>query len=233
VSDSDAPDVTAAPPLPPLWKRIVDAFVEPTRLGDALAARPVWVTALLVGVALVVASSLLIPADVWQDMMRTQMSAGGREVPEGMAGVSTTVFRVWAVVGGLIFWPVWTFLVAGVVTLVFAFILGDEGRYRQYLALTSHALLIAAIGGLLVTPLRIAQSDPQLTLSVGTFLGLEGGYLQRYLAGLDLFMLWAYVVLGIGVSRVDRSRSPGSAVAILMVFVLAVTALFALIPRPA
>lgn len=233
MSDNEAGEAVAAPPLPPFWKRVVDAFVDPGRLGEALAARPAWASALLLGVALVVASSLLIPAEVWQDMMRAQMSASGREVPEGAGAMGTTLFRVWAVVGGLIFWPVWTFLVAGIVTLVFAFILGDEGRYRQYLALTSHALLIAAIGGLLVTPLRIAQANPQLTLSIGTFIGLEDGYGARFLSGLDLFMLWSYVVLGIGVSRVDRSRSAGSAIAILMVFVLGVTALFALIPRPA
>jgi hypothetical protein len=207
--------------------------VSPGNLGDALAARPVWFTAMALGGVLVVAGTLLIPAEVWNEMMRAQFLAQGREMPEGAMAFSGTLFRVSSAVGGVIFWALWAFLVSGVTTLIFAFILGDDGRYRQYLSAVSHAFMIAAVGGLLTVPLKIAQSNPQLTLSIGTFAGdLGGGYLDRFLKTLDLFMVWSYVALGILVSRIDTRRGAGSAVSILIVFLLAVTALFALIPRP-
>jgi hypothetical protein len=223
---------TTATASPPLWVRVYRTFVEPARLGDDLAAYPRWGAAMLLGAALVTLSSLLIPAEIWQEMMREQLLASGREAPEGAAEIGATVFRIWAVGGGLVFWALWSFALAGLVTLLFAFILGDDGRYRQYLALTTHALLIAALGALLTVPLKIAQGSPQLTLSIGTFFPIEAGYLARFLRGLDLFALWSYVVLAIGVSRVDRSRSVASAAVILLVFAVAITALFALIPSP-
>ena len=77
------------------------------------------------------------------------------------------VMRISAVVAGPIMYCVMAFLFAGVATLVFSFILGDEGRYRQYLAVMSHAMLIPSFIGLLLVPLRIAEQNPQLTLNLG------------------------------------------------------------------
>jgi hypothetical protein len=46
---------------------------------------------------------------------------------------------------------------------------GDRGRYVQYLAVVSHVLIIGAVGGLLLVPLRLFQQDPSLSLSPGAF----------------------------------------------------------------
>lgn len=234
--DGTGPDAGPArrPDTPaPLWRRILWAFIEPAGLGDELSRRPHWFGAFAVGGLLTVASSLLIPGEIWQAMMREQIMAGGGEMPEGALEMGATVFRVWAVVGGGIFWAIWTLLVAGLTTVAFAFFLGDGGRFKQYLAATAHALLIVALGALLLVPLRIAQESPQLTLNVGTFFGdLGSGYLARFLNGLDLFLLWSFAVLGVMASRFDRRRSVGSAVAVLYVGLLALVALMAFIPRP-
>lgn len=230
--EKNSPLVHDAPPVP-FWRRAPWVFYAPARLGDELARHPRWVGAVLLGAALVVVSTLLIPAELWQEMMREQMMAAGQEAGAGATEMGATVFRISAVVGGAIFWFIWTLLLAGVAAVAFGFILGDEGRYRQYLAATSHALLIAAVGGLLTVPLRIAGGNPQLTLNVGTFFGdLGSGYLARFAAGLDLFMLWSVFVLAVIASRLDKGRSVASAATVLYVLVLALTALFALIPRP-
>jgi hypothetical protein len=208
-------------------------FVAPARLGDEVAEHPRWAAAMVLGAVVTAVASLLIPVELWQEMMRAQFVATGQEPPPGAAEMGASFFRAWAIGGGTIFWAVWNFLVAGVATVAFAFLLGDSGRYRQYLAGTSHALLIAAAGGLLTVPLRIAASDPALTLSVGTFFGdLGSGYVARLLSSLDLFLLWSVFVLAIAASRIDRGRSVGSAAGVLYVMVLGVMALMALIPRP-
>jgi hypothetical protein len=217
--------------VPSIFKRLVDVFLRPAELFDTLRERPVWGGALVLGAVFVVASMWLIPAEVWTEMLRAQM-ADQPAAAEALEGVGATLMRVFAVGGGLVFWAVWIFLVAGIATLVFAFFMGDEGKFKQYLAVTSHALLIAAVGGLLITPLRIAQADPQLTLSIGTFLPAGESYLHRFLSGLDLFMIWGYVVLAMGASRIDTRRSVMSATVVMMLFVLVTTALFALAPRP-
>lgn len=209
-----------------LLNRILLTFTAPGALGDSLRVHPVWFVVALLGAVMVVGATAAIPADIWAEFMRTQTLARGGTVQEGAA--TAELFRIIGIVGAGLAWFVILFAFAGVLAFVFAFVLGDEGRYRQYLSALAHANLIAAVGALAVTPLRIARRDPQLTLSVGTFVEgfLQDGFLLFWLRGLDLFALWSWVVLAILVSRIDPRRSTGSAVAILlsllMVIMLAV-----------
>ena len=211
--EATEPVGTSEPPGP-LPLRVVRVFVAPGRLFAALRQRPLWLTATLLGAVLVVLSTALIPADIWDETMRRQMLQAGQEMPEGVD--FGTIQRVAAVVFSGVFWFIWVFLMAGVLSVVFAFVLGDDGRYKQFLAVTAHALLIPAIGGLATVPLRILQRDPQLTLNVGLFLNLESGYWANFFTTLDLFLLWSYVVMAAGVHEIDRRRSWGSATAIIL-----------------
>lgn len=221
------------PPLPPFWRRTVQIFIEPGALGEALRATPAWFGAFALGAVLVVIGTIFIPAEVWMEMTRQQLQASGQALPEGAGEMSGRFAQIGALVGGPIFWAIWIFLLSGILLGLFSFILGDDVRYKQILACVSHAMIIAAVGGLVTLPLRIAQSNPQLTLSVGTFMGqMENGWLARFLMGLDLFALWSTVVMGILISRLDPRRSTGSAVTALLVLTLGLTALIALIPRP-
>ena len=92
----------------------------------------------------------------------------------------------------------------------------------------AHASLIGAIGGLLVLPLKIAQADPTLTLNLGLFVpGDPDSYPMRVLRSLDLFLLWSYVVTGLGISKVDRRRSWGSAAVFMILFAIGFALLIA------
>lgn len=220
---SDAP--VAAPPL---HRRVLAAFVSPDRLFAALRHDPRWAGALLLGAALVLASTALIPPEVWQAFTREQLAAQGRALPEGFDFGS--VQRVFALVAGVMGWVAFTFLAAGVVTFTFAFVLGDEGGFRQYLAVVAHAFLVPAAGALLTTPLKIVQADPSLTLNLSLFaVGLDpDGYPMGVLRLLDLFQLWGWVVVAVGVHEIDRRRDVGTAAAVLLAFALAIALVFAL-----
>lgn len=219
-----APDEAA--PLPSLPVRLVQVFVSPGALFDRLKERPVWFGALLTGAVLVAVGVLGIPAEVWGEFMRAQLLESGQPVPEEL-GAGGGFIRIFGVVGGVVGWFVWAFLLAGIATVVFAFLLGDDMGYRQLLSGVAHALLITAVGGVVTLPLKIAAADPQLTLNVGTLLPFADGWLGAWLRTMDLFALWSSVVLGIAVSRFDRRRSAGVAVSILVALSLAIGAVFA------
>ncbi len=120
--------------------------------------------------------------------------------------------------------PLITALMAGIVALLFLFVLGDQGTYRQHLAVVAHSFLIPALGTAALLPLRILARDPQLRLSVGTFLPfLEDGWIATGLGWLDLFALWAWVLVGLGASKLDPERSWGSATSLLLALVVVVT----------
>ena len=218
---------TSTPPDPPFLQRVVKVFFSPGELFLWLRKKPVWGMALVLGGLLLGLSLALIPSDVWVEFSRAQMAARGQDVPGGFGG-SGTLFRIFSIVGGLAGWFIWAFILAGILTFGFAFVLGDEGRYAQYLSVVAHALLISAVGAVVTAPLKIAQADPTLTLNLGTFLPLlEDGFLFRFLRLLDLFALWGYGVMAVGVTKIDPRRGLGSAMAVLYGFAVVVALAFA------
>lgn len=215
--------------LSPFPMRVVEVFFSPGKLTAALAEHPVWAAALVFGIALMLAQTLLIPADVWQTMVREQMIAQGQD-PNAFKG-GGTMFRLFGLAGALIGYPLMVLITAGLTTLVFAFVLGDEGRFRQYLAVTTHALLITLVVGMALLPLKIIQQDPRLTLNLGTFLVfLKKGYVYRWAKMMDLSNVWAWLVIAQGVVAIDKRRTFRSAAMIVLVMFLIFTALIALLP---
>jgi hypothetical protein len=216
--------------LPSLPVRLVKVFFSPGELFQALRENPVWFWALAVSAVLIGASMALVPVEIWEQMLREQAmeqaARSGRAVPEGLEAGSS-VFRVISILAPIIMTLVWAFILAGVVTLVFGFLFGDEGRYTQYLSVVSHAMIIGALGALVTVPLKIAQQDIEVTLSVGTFFTfLEEGYLSRVLRMLDLFQLWSYAVMAIGVTKIDPRRGLGFALVFFGVLALAFALIF-------
>jgi hypothetical protein len=223
---------TAAPvtPLSPFPKRVLEVFISPGRLMDGLAAKPAWGAAMILGLVLLMLPVLLIPPEIWLTMVREQMIARGQD-PSRLPATGASVFRIGALISVPIVYLVSTMIFAGLITLLFSFIMGDEGRFKQYLASLTHAMLIPAIIGLALVPLRIAQADPRLTLNVGTFLFfLPEGYLLRWATMMDLSMLWAWLVVAQGAHAFDRKRSFSSAAVTVLVVFVVTTALFALLP---
>ena len=118
---------------------------------------------------MVAGSMALIPADLWVQAMREQAAARGGEIPEAISTMGP-LLQLGTVLSTLVFYCAWAFLLAGILTVVFGFLFGDDVSYRQYLSVVSHGLFITAVGGALLLPIRVMLGDPRMTLSVGTFL---------------------------------------------------------------
>jgi hypothetical protein len=216
------------PALPPFYKRVVDVFFNPAQLGRALKDHPAWGVAMLVGAVLVAAMVVLIPADIWAEMQRQAILRSGQQMPEVPATMET--FMKWArPLGGAFGMAVSEFVYAGVITLVFVFVMGDEGRYRQYLAVVTHAWLVTALVELLLVPLKIAQGDPQLTVSVGTFFFfLPQGYLLKALNLMALSKFWSLLVVAAGAHAIDPKRKFATAATVLLLLSVATALIFAI-----
>ncbi len=200
--------------LPSLPKRLVSVFVSPGALTQQLAADPRWLGAMLVSAVVVGVATALIPVDLFLEAQRQAAMERGvdfPELPQRMRDLMRFVFPTFAVLSTVLF----TFVFAGLYTLIFAFILGDEGRFKQYLAVLAHAWFIAAVFGLLVAPLRIATENPQFTLNLASFFFfLPDGYFLNVLRALDLSQIWATLVFAQGAHAIDRRRGFGSAAAV-------------------
>lgn len=219
-------------PLPSLPRRAIDVFLSPGRLFEGLRTHPAWVGALLLGGILVVIATVAVPAEMYEEMMRAQLQAQGAEGGQAPDPATMATIAKWAgAVGALVMWGVMSLFIAGFAVLVFRLVLGDEGTFKQYLSVVTHALIISGVGALLLTPLRIMAEDVQMTLNVGTFLGgviEEGTYFARVLRFLELFSLWSYAVMGIGISKMDPKRGAGSAMAVMFGLAVALALIFAI-----
>ena len=192
---------------PGLFNRYFRVIFSPDLLFQGLRERPDWVGAMLLGGSLAAAGTLLLPPDLIIATLRERAMAQGQPIPPGLENLGG-LLRYVGGAAAFVFWPVLLSIFAGLVTVFFAFLLGHEGTYRQYLAVVAHAHLIVATAGVLLWPLRIVMEDAQLLLSVGTFATfLETGYLLRFLSLLDLFSLWAWVLVGLGAARIARKKS--------------------------
>ena len=214
------------PPSISLPNRLVKVFFSPGQVFQSLRSNPSWAGALALGAVLVAVSVLLIPGEVWVQMMREQAAQRGQEIPPFMSSAGP-IFRLASVASGVIFWFIWAFILAGLVTFVFSFLFGGEGRYSHYLSVVSHSLFIGAVGAVLLVPLKIVQADPSLTLNVGTFLPfLQEGYAFRVLKLLDLFGLWGYAVMALGVTKIDPRRGMGLALSFFWGFAVVFALVF-------
>lgn len=197
-----------------LHRRLVQTLVSPGELFRALAARPVALGALLLGAVLVALGNLAIPLELLEAATREQLLEAGRDVPMDPAAMAR-IGKVASVLGALIAWPLLAVVAAGIYALVFLFLFGYRGSYREYLAVTAHAFLIPALAALVLVPLRIAAEDPTFSLSMANFFFfLEEGFATRFLGFLDLFSLWSYVLIGVGAAVVDGSRGIGHGIGV-------------------
>lgn len=221
---ADTHEATA--PTPGLPRRLVDTFVSPSRMGAAVAADPKWVGAMLVGACVLALSIALLPYELFEEMQRRVMIERGgavQEIPEN----ARNIIRIVSIAGAGIGFIVISFIGAAVTTFIFAFVLGDEGNFKQYLSVGVHAAVIPAVVALLMIPMRIAAGDPQLTINLGTFLVfIPDGYFANVLRAMDVSQIWSALVLSQGIHMIDRRRSFGSAAAIQL-GVLVVIALIA------
>ena len=203
---------------PGLFGRYIRVFTAPDILFQGFRSRPDWAGAMFLGAGLVAAGTLLIPPDLTLATLREAILAQGQPVPPGLEDQGALI-RFAGAAAAFVFWPILMAFFAGLVMLFFAVLLGNEGTYRQYLAVVTHAQLIVATSGILLSPLRVAMEDAQLLLSVGAFSTfLEPSYLLRFLSFLDLFGIWAWVLVGLGAARVGRKESwAGGTLFVLMI----------------
>jgi hypothetical protein len=204
---------TPTAPLPSLPGRTMLTILSPVKLFEALRREPVVWGAVGLGALLVATGNLLIPTEIWDDAMRRQALEMGSDMP-GAEGTAGRIAKVAAVAGAVVAWPLLTLILAGFYTLVFRVGMGHGGSYRQYLSVSSHALLIPAIGVLLLLPLRIHTGDPQLSLTLGLLVPVpEEGFVRTFLELQDIFNLWAYALVGAGAAVLGEREGVGSSVA--------------------
>ena len=217
-------------PLPGLPRRVLAVFVSPGQLFEQLRDKPVWGGAMLLVVVLNLVMMFLLPAELFEEQIRGSLEGAGNEMSDSAIETAVTVGRFAGIAMAGVMGAAGTFAIGAIMFFVFATLLGDNGRYRQYLSVAAHALVISSVGGLVMVPLRRLQGDMEVTLSLGTFAPfLEEGFLLAFLNAIGLFGIWVALLMALGVTRIQPGRSWGGAFTIILglfcVFALGIAAI--------
>ncbi len=215
-------DGTPVPGPPSLPRRLLDTVFSPGRMAEAVAENPKWLGALLVSAAVVGLAAWLMPTELFTQLQRQAALESGTNAPELPDALQRWLPLALAISGALSV-LVGTCFMALLYTILFQFILGDEGTYRQYLAVLAHSSFITASAALLLTPLRIQTGDIQLTLNIANFLVfLPEGYVLNVFRVMDLTRIWSLLIVAQGVHGIDPRRTFKSSATILLGILVAV-----------
>ncbi len=224
----EAEAATAPAPPSPLLRRIANVFVAPGELARDLDREDApWGGPLMIGIVLTVAVTvlfnLLTPLDTMLDLMRATFIEKGQAVPpDEMLTKMAKMNTVMAPIGAVILQPIMMLLMAGVMTLVFSVLMGGNAKFRQYLAITTHAFLVATLGALLVLPLMLVKKAPvSLSLALLAPNLDHSGFPYALLKGFDVFSIWMLIVVAICIAYANRRKSWIPTFAIAMTLYLA------------
>lgn len=202
-----------------LGARAVATFVAPKALFSGFTERTPWFGVLVLSTLVAMIAAATHPAEFFLAQMEDPADRLGRPV-EVTSGPGEIVRwgRYLAVFSALAGHPLVLLGVAGVVTVVFTLLGGGRGSYREYLVVSAHALLVAALGTLVAVALRAATGDPAMEPTIGRLLQPLAPAAGRsgFLDGVNLFTVWTLVVLAAGVAVFDGRRSWRGAAAILV-----------------
>jgi Yip1 domain len=134
-----------------------------------------------------------------------------------------------ALAGTFVVLPVSSIIFAVVSWFFFNVILGGTAVFKQVLGIVTHANVIAAVGALLGAPIQMAQDamSPAGPFNLGALAPMlePDSALASFLGAVTFFTLWQVVVTGLGLAVLYKRRPLGLIVG-LMIFSLALTALF-------
>jgi hypothetical protein len=119
-------------------------------------------------------------------------------------------------------------IVAGLALFWGNFVFAGKARYRQVLTVALYCSVLYAFGMMLTLPMILAKGSMMASYSLGVLAADSGptSFMFQLLSRIGLFHIWAWVVLGIGLSVVfATSVGRGVTIALLSSGLLSVIAI--------
>jgi len=189
-------------------QRFFGMLTSPKATYENVVSWPRWFGMLAVTVLItVIAVGAFMMSDVGRDIiLKQQLEAGA---PQAQAEMAANVGRYFPPIAILIFMPLMTFAVAGLLMGVFA-ITGGSASYKQVLSVYVHSGVIGAVVGAVNALINyFMASDTNVTSLAGIGNAIaEKGFVPGFFSALDLTIFLGLFVLAIGLGVLYRRRTP-------------------------
>lgn len=224
-------EVVAATPAPKglsLPQRVWGILTSPRETFADVVARPRWfgMMALVILVTVVCTGGFLftdVGKQAWLDQaVRSNESFGMQVTDEAYAQMEK--MAQWApaltAVNLLIFQPLVTLVMAGILFAVFNAALGGDSSFKQTFAVVVHTSAITVVQQLFVTPLNFVRESMTSATNLAVFLPMldENSLVAKLLGTVDLFIVWWVVLLAIGLSVLYRRKTGPIATGLFVVY---------------
>ena len=231
-------EVTTPDPGAPrlgLLSRIAGVILSPRDAYSDIAAYPRWLGVLMVTIVLSAAGSFWFQStEVGKKVARQQIDTTletveqltGRQMTEqeyqqAIANSTSARARYTSVATIAVSFPIIVVILAAILLGVFNGILGGKARFKQVAAVVAFSGVIWTLATLFGLAMAAVRGDVSGATRLSVFTpGLETGFLAHFLSAIDLFWIWAFVNLAIGLAVLYRRRTGPIAVSFVTIYVV-------------
>jgi hypothetical protein len=200
-----------------LFKRVEGVFFNPRPVFDGLAAKPVWVDALIVILVALIAFNLVVAPYMQKDQLRLMKDNSvlkervGAErydqMIQNMENPSARSRIIQTFVTTPLFYLI-ALLLQALILLILGRFLSSQGTYVQALSVLLHASLVDKLFGnavrmvLALTRKSLMQTSTSLALLFPKMEVTSTSYIM--LSQVDFFQLWLFGILAFGLAAVFK-----------------------------
>jgi len=208
----------AAPAGDGVVSRLIGVVFSPRATFERIVARPRWFAALVIIIGLIALGQFALlstesgqQAMIDQQVRRTEQW-GGTVSDEQYAAIERMApyGRYFAVGGVIVFVPIVTFAISGIVLGVFNALLGGNATYKQVLAVQTHSGATSVLGMLFTLPLNYLRESMSSPTNLGVFAQAfldDTNFIARFLGTIDVFIIWWMFVIAIGLAVLFKRRT--------------------------
>jgi hypothetical protein len=213
-----------------IFQRIIGIILSPGKVMDSLAEKPRVIFPLIM-IAVAQLAFYLVRLPLYQDFLRQATGAssamvesltGTKMTPEMIElGVNRGTQQIYYMtpISALFMW-----LVISVVFFAIFKIAGGQGKFKAYLSVTGYAYIISVLYLILALAVSFFTNSLHLLMpltSLGNLLpeSMKGNFLYGVVKGIDIFAIWYYAVIAIGLTSVSgfKKRTVYAIVAVVFV----------------
>jgi hypothetical protein len=200
-----------------LFKRVEGIFFNPRPVFDGLAAKPVWVDALIVVLVALIAFNLIVAPYMQKDQLRLMKDNSALkermgverydQMIQNMENPSTRSRIIQTFVTTPLFYLI-ALLLQALILLILGRFLSSQGAYVQVLSVLLHASLVDKLFGnavrmvLALTRRSLMQTSTSLALLFPKMEVTSTSYIM--LSQVDFFQIWVFGILAFGLAAVFK-----------------------------
>lgn len=215
--------------------RLIGVITSPKATFESVIAHP-KALGILVIICLISAVTLgwffstQIGRDAWLNSM---IERGGPQMTDQQISAMEKMLPFvgyFAIGQALIGVPIFMVLIAGLLYAIFNAAMGGTATFKQVFAVVVHSWVIPAVSQLFTLPLAYAKGELKSSTSLGVLLPMidDSTFLGKFIGAIDFFMIWALIVLAIGLAVLYRRKTQSIATILFVIYGVIALAIAAL-----